>query len=284
MTKIKKVEYDNQMAPILTLDDGQKLKCKYNDGGESLKSTTRYQLENLIGHEYKSIDTLKWYLTTGASIVKEVELITPEQRFGMDNLNKLKNKLSEDMYKKVITWCLILYTNVFSNKEVDLASRGKFINNKKVIDNENKVADMNYIDVKNLVNLICHRNLDTLLESKELDYESKYSQIIDKLYDEGIIIDMDNIDDDLKEDILVNGYEDDFKITNWDEEDVMIYQIPFVYGFPDVRVTYNYICFYKNRCKCFEMDYDVYDLLSNEDCLPLNYKKIKEKMFEMGIA
>ena len=96
---------------------------------------------------------------------------------------------------------------------------------------------------------------------------------------------MNNIDEDLKESIIANGYEDDFKIDHWDEEDVIVYQIPFVTGPGDyMTVSYNYICFYKNRCKCFEMDYDVYDLLTNDDCLPLKYDVIVDNMFEIGIA
>lgn len=57
--KIVSIDYQpSDMKPILKLNTGKKLICTYNDGGESLKSTTRKQLEKLIGNEYKS----EWYI------------------------------------------------------------------------------------------------------------------------------------------------------------------------------------------------------------------------------
>lgn len=71
---INDIEYGlADMTPYIKLNTGKKLKCTYNDGGESSRSTARRQLEKLIGSDYKSIDTLKWYIVDKKQIVKKIE-------------------------------------------------------------------------------------------------------------------------------------------------------------------------------------------------------------------
>ena len=111
----------------------------------------------------------------------------------------------------------------------------------------------------------------SLGESKEVKTESpkvdnlntKYKDVIDKLYKEGYLLDMENADEELKDEIVKCNYEQDFiiKETSSENYDVnAIVSFPFVYGMPDTRVSINYIVFKGNKVTAVEF----LDELDNE--------------------
>lgn len=188
MITIKDIEVDIATdQPIIILDNGRKLKCIYNDGGQSLKTTTNKQLQQLKGRQYESEKTLKWYLTTKTNIVKKVE-----------------SKNSDD------------YT----------------------------ITDAGEIELK----------------TEDLDIEGlpeKYSNVLLKLYAEGYICDINNVDDELKQELIDNGYEDDYVISFEEQDGLYVVTIPFAYGSPELRVSTNNLCFYDNYVRICDEYTDV---------------------------
>lgn len=138
--------------------------------------------------------------------------------------------------------------------------------------------------------LFNYKYLEILEESKDISNKlnikglpKKYLDCLNKLYEEQVIIDMYNIEEDFRQELINNGYlENDFciKLIS-DDDNLYIISIPFTYGTSeDKRVSNNYICFYDNLVRATDdIMYDKYEfpMLNEFDDDEIDYEASYEE-------